>query len=341
MLIKPHNIANLSDEELLASRICDLRIPVREVSLIHGCFSRLRNELRRKGLLVSPHLWVSDEWYSPDGVCGFAVPFYLLHPRLIRLAEGYLSEAEGSHRDWCMKLMRHEMGHVMDNAYRLRRRRLRQKLFGLSSVPYPVEYSPVPYSTKYVRNLDSWYAQAHPDEDWAETFAVWLNPSSSWRQKYKNTEARAKLDYMNEVMKSLEGVKPSVVDRSVDLRAGDITKTIQESFEEKRTGLTYDEVGFFDEDLKRIFSQTKDPKKPMSAGKFIGNYRSKIRDHVCNWTGHDRHKLKFIMDHMCSRCDELKLFLQYNSEETLLELTAMLTAKTASFLASGKYKITL
>ena len=25
-------------------------------------------------------------------------------------------------------------------------------------------------------HLDPWYAQSHPDEDFAETFAVWLTP---------------------------------------------------------------------------------------------------------------------------------------------------------------------
>jgi hypothetical protein len=341
LVVNRKSIPSLSDEQILATRICDIRIPIKEVPLLNRCYVRLREELKRQRLLVAPMLWVADEWYSPDGVCGFAVPFFLLHPRLIRLAEEKIYEAEGSEREWCMRLMRHEMGHVMDNAYQLRRRRQRQKLFGLSSLPYPDSYSPQPYSKKFVKNLDSWYAQAHPDEDWAETFAVWLNPQSKWRQKYKSGVARQKLDYLDEVMKSLAGTRPVKVDRTVDIKASDMKMTVGEFFDEKRSDFDEDEVGFFDEDLKRIFSFEKDPRAPLTAERFIRNHRLKLRDPLSKWTGQDRYKIKFIMDHLCERCKDLKLFLRNNPEDTLLEVTAMLAAKTASFLATGKYRISL
>ena len=75
-------------------------------------------------------------------------------------------------------------GHAIDNAFRLRLRRQRREVFGSPAEPYPEFYTPKPYSKSFVLHLDAWYAQSHPDEDFAETFAVWLTPNSEWRQRY-------------------------------------------------------------------------------------------------------------------------------------------------------------
>ena len=112
---------------------------------------------------------------------GVAIPFYLAHPRLEQLERAQMLEVEGGTPDWCMKILRHEAGHAIDNAYKLRQRRRRQQVFGPSYMQYPKYYTPKPYSKSFVLHLDSWYAQSHPDEDFAETFAVWLNPDSDWR----------------------------------------------------------------------------------------------------------------------------------------------------------------
>jgi hypothetical protein len=133
-------------------------------------------------LVFRPHFWLSDEWFCPDGEPGIAMPFYLAHPRLARLEMAQMREVEGGTREWCLRILRHETGHAIENAYRLRRRPRRRELFGRTSQPYPDSYSPRPYSKSFVRHLDAWYAQSHPDEDFAETFAVWLTPDSDWRR---------------------------------------------------------------------------------------------------------------------------------------------------------------
>ena len=121
-----------------------------------------------------------------------AIPFYLAHPRLEKLEEAQMLEVEGGEHEWCMRILRHEAGHAIDNAFRLRRRRQRQHTFGSPSQPYPEFYTPKPYSKSFVLHLDSWYAQSHPDEDFAETFAVWLTPNSEWRQRYAGWRALRK-----------------------------------------------------------------------------------------------------------------------------------------------------
>ncbi|MEZ4270347.1 MAG: putative zinc-binding metallopeptidase [Myxococcota bacterium] len=115
-------------------------------------------------------MWLGEEWFCPAGIPGFAVPFYLAHPRLMRLERKMMLEAEGSNLSWCMKLLRHETGHAIQNAFRLHQRRLWQRMFGKSSQAYPKSYQPNPSSRSYVLNLYLWYAQSHPDEDFAETF---------------------------------------------------------------------------------------------------------------------------------------------------------------------------
>src|SRR5256885_16453644 len=80
------------------------------------------------------------------------------------------------------RILRHEAGHALDNAYRLRRRKRWRAVFGPASLPYPARYRARPGSRRYVHHLGEWYAQAHPSEDFAETFAVWLTPKSGWRK---------------------------------------------------------------------------------------------------------------------------------------------------------------
>ena len=163
----------LDDEALLDLRFCDLRLSLTRSGL-DVAVRRLYEELRQKGIRFRPHFWLSTEWFSPDGTPGIAIPFYLGHPRLKRLERQQMFEVEGGTAEWCMRILRHEAGHAIDTAYRLHRRRRWRELFGRYSLPYPAFYQPRPYSRRYVLHLDLWYAQSHPSEDFAETFAVWL-----------------------------------------------------------------------------------------------------------------------------------------------------------------------
>ena len=167
--------ARWTDQNLLDVRICDLGVTINGTP-IERRIVEIHRELEARGILFRPHSWLSDDWFTPDGASGVAVPFYLAHPRLARLELNQMLEVEGGTKAWCMRILRHEVGHAIDHAYKLQRRRRRQKLFGKSSTPYPDTYSPRPYSKSFVLHLDLWYAQSHPDEDFAETFTVWLPP---------------------------------------------------------------------------------------------------------------------------------------------------------------------
>ncbi len=174
-LIPPDEWASWPDEKLLDLKISELGVTI-EGSALEPRIAELQAELDARGLTFQPHFWLSAEWFSPDGVPGIAIPFYLAHPRLAHLERTHMLEVEGGTPEWCMKILRHEAGHAIDNAYKLRQRRRRQQIFGPSYIHYPEYYTPKPYSKSFVLHLDSWYAQSHPDEDFAETFADLAQP---------------------------------------------------------------------------------------------------------------------------------------------------------------------
>ena len=124
-------------------------------------------------------------------------------------------EAEGSTEDWCMKLLRHECGHALNYAYKFFEQRGWRKLFGRFETPYyHVTYHAKPYSKRYVIHLEDNYAQAHPDEDFAETFAVWLDPAQDWRIRYRGWPAMKKLEYVDALMSGVAGKAPEVTTTS-------------------------------------------------------------------------------------------------------------------------------
>jgi hypothetical protein len=190
--------ALLPDDKLLKLRFKNLRLTI-EGTWLEGCLEDLQGELEERNLRIRPHAWLSDEWFSPDTTPGIAIPFYLAHPRLMRLERKMIIDVEGGTRRECMRILRHETGHVVQNAFRLQRRRRWQELFGRSSTHYPRYYRPNPASKNYVQHLRLWYAQSHPDEDFAETFAVWLKPRSDWKKRYAGWSALRKLEYVDEV----------------------------------------------------------------------------------------------------------------------------------------------
>src|SRR5919201_720542 len=199
--MSPPDWVSLPDEQLLDVRLCDLTVTI-EGTEVEQRIAQVNAELEARGL-VRPHYWLSDEWFTPDGVPGVAIPFYLAHPRLAKLELAQMLEVEGGDAESCLRILRHEAGHAIDNAYRLQRRPKRRRLFGNPATEYPEYYTPRPYSKRFVLHLDHWYAQSHPDEDFAETFAVWLDPHSMWAMRYAGWPEQRKLEYMDRLMREL------------------------------------------------------------------------------------------------------------------------------------------
>src|SRR5438034_1188041 len=206
--MEPADWAFLNDAELLERRISSLGLQL-EGTTLEPLIRQLYDELSAKGLIFHPPCHIGDEWFVPIGIPAIFVPFFLVHDRLRTLEQTMMLEVEGGTKDWFMKLMRHEAGHAYNYAYHLPRNQKWAQIFGQTSDDEtPDSYRPRPFSRSYVVNLDDWYAQSHPDEDFAETFAVWLTPGLEWRARYAGWKALQKLEYVDELMRSLVGKPP-------------------------------------------------------------------------------------------------------------------------------------
>jgi hypothetical protein len=328
------------DEKLLDLRLCDLDLSI-DGSGLEDRLAELFRELEARGLRFRPHYWLSDEWFCPDGVPGMAIPFYLAHARLARLEQSQMLEVEGGTREWCLKILRHETGHAIENAYRLRRRRRRQQLFGRTTNPYPEYYAPRPYSKSFVLHLDAWYAQSHPDEDFAETFAVWLSPESEWRTRYGGWPALRKLEYMDDLMRDLAGQASPVISRRKPELLSRLRRTLREHYRIKRRHYGLDHPDFYDRDLKRLFSDAPEHAGNPTAASFLNRIRREVRRRVGRWTGAYQYTIDQVLADIVARSRELNLRLAGPEEETKLEFITLLTVQTMNYLASGRHRVAL
>jgi Putative zinc-binding metallo-peptidase len=325
--------ASLPDEELLQLRLKDLKVTI-EGTWLERCLEELHEELAERGLRIQPHAWMSNEWFSPDDTPGIAIPFYLAHPRLMRLERKMIIDVEGGTVPECMRILRHEAGHVLQVAYQLQRRRRWQELFGASSIRYPKYYRPNPASRRYVYHLPLWYAQSHPDEDFAETFAVWLTPRSNWRRRYAEWPALKKLEYVDELMAEIAAEKPLVTRRLRVDPLSRLTQTLAEHYEKKREHYAVDYPKIYDRDLRRIFSDDPRHRRSPAASAFLRRNRARIRQIVSKWTGEYQLTLDAVFDDMIGRCRALKLRAVGSERQLRMEFIVLLTAKTVHSLYS-------
>lgn len=336
----PPDWADLPDEQLLNLRLADLPIQI-EGTIVETRVAQLRAELEARELRFPLHFYLSDEWFTPDGIAAMAIPFYLAHPRLEKLERAQMLEVEGGEHESCMRILRHEAGHVIDNAYKLRLRRQRRQLFGRSSEAYPEFYTPKPYSKSYVLHLDAWYAQSHPDEDFAETFALWLTPNSNWQPRYVGWPALKKLEYVDALMRSLRNTPPAVsrTDEVDPLRKS--RRTLRQHYKTKRRHYGIEHPSFYDRDLRKLFSDAPEFSANITAVQFIGRVRQPIRRLVADWTGIYQYTIDGVIEDMSARCRELKLRLAVPEEQARREFTMLLTVQTMNYLHSGRHRVAL
>lgn len=336
----PSNWADLPDDELLNLRLKDLPVKLAG-TVVESRVAQLRSELEARGLKFPLHFYLSDEWFTPDGVAAMAVPFYLAHPRLERLEKTQMLAVEGGEHDWCMRILRHEAGHVIDNVYKLRLRQQRRKMFGKSSEPYPEFYTPKPYSKSYVMHLDPWYGQSHPDEDFAETFAVWLTPESNWQARYAGWPALKKLEYMDTLMQSLVGKAPLLDSQDEIDPLRRLNRTLRFHYRRKRRHHGVEHPAFYDRDLRRLFSDAPEDANRPTAAQFLGRFRVPVRKVVADWTGIYQYTIDKVLEDIIVRCRELKLRLKVPEDQARQEFTVLLTVQVMNYLHSGRHRVAL
>lgn len=323
-----------TDEELLDLKLSDLGLCLKDC-FAQDAINKLYRELKLKGLDFKPHVWISDEWFSPDGIPGIAVPFYALHPRLVKLERKLIGHVDGATPTGFMKLLRHECGHAIDNAYRLRGAKQRVELFGRSSDKYPSSYTYRPYSKAFVRHFGEGYAQAHPEEDWAETFAVWLTPNSGWRAKYANWPAISKLNYLNKRMLQLKAQKPvNNCKEGVDSLA-DSNLTLRKYYDKKFLSRRMKGRPFFGKRLNKIFS----PVGRTTGEALLKSKKTLIRKRVAQRSGLYQYEVEPMLKDLLKETKSTGLFVTPGSKGLETQLTELLVQESTRFKRQGRHRI--
>lgn len=327
----------LTDAGLLDLRFCDLDLELRGTELASRV-EVLYDELAQRGLKFRPHCWLSTEWFSPDGVPGFAIPFYLAHPRLMALEHRQMQEVEGGTERECMQLLRHEAAHALDSAFGVHRRADWRETFGAWTTPYVRHYRPKPYSRRFVRHLDRWYAQSHPAEDFAETFAVWLDPSSRWRARYKDWPALEKLRYVNRAMREIAGKRPRVRSREQVEPLCELETTLREYYQRKRKRYGAEVIHTYDRDLSRLFTPRSFEDAGESAAEFLRRAQPRIRFLVARTTGEAAHAIDRVLSDMIRRSVALDLVLARKRLASQRHATQRVARHAAKYIENGYHQ---
>src|SRR5437867_3049581 len=308
-------------KEILAKPIKELGLKL-EGSPLERYVHRLHLELDRKGLKkFHPGCYLTDEWGCPSGQPVIGIPFYLADPKLATL-EKQMNDLEDARE--IMMYMRHEAGHAFNYAYELYKTPDWRALFGPFRRPYREDYRPIPFSRRFVRHIAGWYAQKHPDEDFAETFAVWLTPRSRWREKYEGWGALDKLRYVDRLTRTFRDVDPIRSKGRTDITVEEMDATVEDFYrraaEEQRSTMELP----LDTDLVDIFPSSKRRKKGVRpAADLLKESRKPLVDKVTYWTGVKRPLVKTLVEAIEGRVRELGLAAELAREkEHLAEITA-------------------
>ena len=331
---------SLGDEELLERRISKLGLKL-EGTALEPLIKQLYDELTAKGLVFHPPCYVGDEWFVPIGIPAIFIPFFLVHDRLRALERAMMLEVEGETREWFMKLMRHEAAHAYSYAYELQRKKKWQQTFGQTSdEATPTFYRPRPFSRSYVVHLDDWYAQSHPDEDFAETFAIWLTPELDWRKQYAGWKvALQKLEYIDELMRSLAG-QPAVHAPKFRLADYDCLNVKLKTYYARKRKLFADTYpDFYDADLRQLFSATAGPGR-IKASSYLRRTRRRLLNSVCKWTNEKKYRVNKLLARLIERCDQLELHVLNDDPQQDFRVTSYLTTLVMNYLFTGRFKRT-
>lgn len=335
---KLFDLETISEDDLLSTRICDLPITI-EGTWVSECIDQLYSELSEKEIDLKPECYLADEWLTPEKETCIGIPFYLAHPALTRLEKKFMIDAEGDNKQWCMKLLRHEAGHAMCYAYRFHRRKRWQNIFGPSTTEYKDTYKYRPYSKNYVRHLDGYYAQYHPDEDFVETFAVWMTPGLDWQERYKGWRAIKKLKYVDKLMSEIKGKKPPVSSKQKHWRVPTLRMTLKNYYKKKRHFRAEEFPDFHDNFLQKNFVEFNgENKKLPKAADVIRKHRRTILNSVSKYSGERKYVINDLLKDVQTRSRELKLAAASDETSVSLNLSSYITSLIMNYLYTGWFR---
>ena len=321
--------------------------PIRDLGLkiagtrLEPVIDEFRAELSACGIKVAPRFHLSTEWGVPFGTVVIGIPFYLAHPDLTALHGEQVGHIEGFNRPDILRYLRHEMGHVMNYAYKLYDRETWVKLFGSITQPYREDYRPQPFSRRFVRHLPGWYAQKHPDEDWSETFAVWMTRGRDWRADYAQLPtALAKLEYCARTV--LELGEPLVTATELDEDVSGIHYSLEQYYQNYAADSEAGAAGL-DGDLRAIFDDLQETDdgsahETRPAAELIRRHERQLMAAVFRWTGHFPEKTRSLVRHLAKRAEALKqVYPREAEEDAVVAVTTLVSSLAMNFVHRGAY----
>jgi hypothetical protein len=327
-----------------------LTTPIRDMALtitgtvLEPVIQEFLQELEKKGLTrFQPHFYLSSEWGVPFNTISIAIPFYLARPDLIDVHAKRIGHLEGVGRADLLRYLRHEMGHVVCYAYKLYDDEEWIKTFGSITQPYVEEYRPVPFSQSHVMHLPGWYAQKHPEEDWAETFAVWMTPRYNWRKRYAEWPgALAKLEYCDRLMAKLMLLDPLVKTVDADEDVSTITTSVDE-FYRQSDGQQSELPPGMDGALLAIFDDydatASNNEVTLPASDLILKLERELIANVYRWTGHFPESTRQLVHMLAQRAQQLQqVYPQEKEVELTVAITTMVTSLAMNHVVKGSYQ---
>jgi hypothetical protein len=324
--------------ELLNRRVCDLDLRI-EASPVEPFIDRLYKELAHRGLGFYPEVYATDAWGCPDEVPVIGIPFYLLDKRLARIEEEQTGEIENN--QMIMMLLRHEAGHAFNYAYRLYRQPDWAEQFGQFSKPYHDTFRPNPFSRHFVRHIvhhqyGRTYAQKHPDEDFAETFAVWLTPRSGWRRRYRHWPALRKLKYVDSLMRELRSELPKCTGGPLCTPVREMGLLLAEHYGQRAERYRAAAQGYVDDKLGEVFPQVRGRTLVPATELFHKNLDDLVA-RVARWSGLGEEEVRTLLTKLEDRAGALALqFRRGDLAEKLMDVTALATSLAMDFAYTGR-----
>lgn len=360
-------LESLSQDELLRLRFRDLNLKWHDSDLA-VYVAQLYYELELAGISFKPSILISDDWYVLEGSSTIAVPFYLAHPRLARLEREFMGRVEGSGSATIMKYLRHEAGHAIEHAYKLAEDPLRIQVFGSSERPYPRGYRPRSHTKDFVYHLGDGYAQSHPDEDFAETFAVWLDPKSQWQSRSSKGLTYKKLMAVDQLIVHAEEVQPRVEPEDLCSPLERSSKTLLAHYHAKSRRYRMGEFAGMDEWLNSIFQKSSQLKKirgrrlktaqkngrikkylspknsrssATPAHHFVESIENEVRREISRNLGVGGFELKEMLFRIKHRLRQLDLHLKSSYHQTKAEFFDFIVDLALEDIRTGRDKILL
>jgi hypothetical protein len=325
--------------ELLNTKISDLGLRI-EGSPVEPYVCRLLKELESRMIRFRPEFYLTDVWGCPNKVPTIGIPFYLADPRLIRLEQEQAGEVEDGPE--IMMYLRHEAGHAVNYAYRLWRRAGWRETFGPFSRAYPRTFRPDRQSRGFVRHLETqaygrMYAQKHPDEDFAETFAVWLTPRSRWRERYRLWPALRKLNYVDRLIRSLRDEGPEIRRGRLLCPAAAMNVRLIRYYGLRAERYRRVAQGYVDDRLQQVFPACRGKAPLGSAAAFLREHHGDLLNIVVRWSGLNAVETATILKKLEDRAEALGLvFPRSRRLRKLMDVAGLGTALAMDYYYTGR-----